>query len=281
MPTHQREHLSYSRLFDLPLEIREHVWENVLHAKSGTNLLLTNREVYQDVAPVFYRSKTFRVKSPSDFRTFAASSGPLPHRSKLIRYLDLAIDCLYITDHATQDIKLHLTLPWQSGRELAVNQGLRAWGTIFDDWHLYGFASLRLVRILFRQFAMYHLRTLLGFTDPTELWRFMHKLSRSALVFGGTKDIMQSGLLTMSACCAFEHLIEKRCALEAFARDHEAGPQRYPGMYGTRDRHFRAAMEHVHQRNAHTQLEILQFAAHVCNVTLHQADIDRLNTLRE
>ncbi|KAF2825617.1 hypothetical protein CC86DRAFT_406890 [Ophiobolus disseminans] len=95
----QENQPSFPQIFHLPVEIRCLIWIKVLHTTSGTNLLLASKEIYEDAAPVFYQTKTFRLTSPKDLRTFAASSGLTPCRSKLIRNLELVIDCLYLTDH--------------------------------------------------------------------------------------------------------------------------------------------------------------------------------------
>lgn len=273
----------FTSLFRLPPETRHLIWTKILHAKSGPNLLLVCREFYKDAYKIFYRSKTFRFLSPEEFRIFTATSGLIHDRNMLIRYLDLGIDCLYINDHTTPGRRLHATMPWQARKEVEVNQRLRAWGAICDDWDSFGFKSLRSVHFFFRQFAMYHLRGWLrrDFTDPTELWRLIHKLSRSTLVFGGAKDITQSGLFTIGAVRAFEHLVERRCALENFSHDYEAGPEQYPGTYGSRDLAYERAMDHIRQRNALTQLELLHLAAYCCKVKLQQHDTERLTILRE
>lgn len=269
-----------TRVLQLPRELRDIIWAHVLLGPVKINLLRINRQIHEEATSVLYRIKTARICTPEDFRIFAAA-GMNNGRNKALRYLELAIDCLYINDHTRPGRSEQETMFWQKGKELEVNRRLRAWGAIFSEWESFGFTSLRLVHILFRQFAFYFLRIWGPFTDPTEFWRLINTLSSSALVCGGTEDIQQSGLFTAGACRAFELLVEKKCAIESIAQKYEAGPESYPSSFSIRDRYRREIIAKVRRRNALTQLELMHYTAYCLKIQLHPDDTLRLEKLRQ
>jgi hypothetical protein len=269
--------LCYHPALSLPTEIRLMIWSHVLQRKASSgNLLLTCQSLYWEVSPIFYKFHPFRFKSAEDLCRFATTPTLNTDRNKLIRKLELCIDCLYITDHLGPLPHRHHSIGIQKGREAEVRKHLRAWSDVFDDWDSFSFSSLRSVHVYFRQWAMYHLRAWSAgpCVDPTELCRLVHRLSISKLVCGGAREITQSGLLTLGAVCAFEELVEKKCAQHFLAKQYSNSSKHHL--------HNRSqqALNRISHRNALTKLELLHYAAYCCQVKLSKSDTQRLLDLR-
>jgi hypothetical protein len=131
MPLEAETQSLFLDIFTLPFEIRELIWECVFRGPTGFQLLLLSKEIRRDAIAVYYRTTTFRIYTPAAFREIMSNS--TRDHIKQIRFLELAVECLYLTDHAEPGHLEHSSLKFQEGKELEVNEGLRAWGSVFHD----------------------------------------------------------------------------------------------------------------------------------------------------
>lgn len=103
------KHTVLTRVLNLPRELRDLVWTHILQRRGSTKLLRVNKQIHQEAISVLYRIKTVRILTPEDFRNFAAI-GKTNGRNASLRYLELAIDCLYINNldprHCVVDLGL-------------------------------------------------------------------------------------------------------------------------------------------------------------------------------
>ncbi|KAF1948667.1 hypothetical protein CC80DRAFT_298893 [Byssothecium circinans] len=316
-----------SPLFGLPPELRRMIWDycfirdllsieadrawnpanqnpslDISPDDSTDNIaspLFICKKLYHEVQEAFHSTIPVDIGDPSAARRMACSETHKKHLG-LVKHLHLNIGCLYIADAPF----------WEAGDEGLVNEHLRNWGLLIDEWDTLGFDKLETVQINFQQWIEYALRSLRGsfypgrFTDPEELYRLFDKISNSSLVCSGKlKRITQAGIWTTGCARAFEELIEVKAAHARINKAYDDRLRRQEAFHGLvkvgttfHDAELRARLEAnqasarstaleeasalIRRANTLTDLELLSFMAHSLRFVLDPHDQGRLTVLR-